>query len=328
MCTRSQRPKRRRATTSRCSPSGSTDRSADERVNGVRVVRTAPDGPAIPFDLDHLVAWVMSLEHAMTRRGLRLVDDWTPEVIHAHDWLVAHAAATLKAAFDVPLVATIHATEAGQAPGLAARCPLPRDPHRRVVADLRVQPGHHLQRPHAPRGGGAVRPAGRTGRGDPQRHRPAPVDRVGRRPRPPSAPCGSSPTPRWWSSPAGWSGRRASTPSSTPPPGSRCEFPGLRIVVAGRGAQAAALADRVARDRLAPTVTFAGFLPEDELVALVAAADAVVVPSLYEPFGLVALEATALGTPTVVADTGRPGRDRGRRRHRAHVRAVERRRAG
>ena len=35
-----------------------------------------------------------------------------------------------------------------------------------------------------------------------------------------------------------------------------------------------------------------------------AAADVAVVPSVYEPFGLVALEAAALGTPLVVADTG------------------------
>ena len=38
--------------------------------------------------------------------------------------------------------------------------------------------------------------------------------------------------------------------------------------------------------------------------ALIAAADVLVVPSLYEPFGLVALEGAALGTPLVVARTG------------------------
>ena len=33
-------------------------------------------------------------------------------------------------------------------------------------------------------------------------------------------------------------------------------------------------------------------------------ADLCVVPSLYEPFGLVALEAMACGCPCIVADTG------------------------
>ena len=36
-----------------------------------------------------------------------------PDVIHAHDWLVTHTAVTLKEHLDLPLVATIHATEAG-----------------------------------------------------------------------------------------------------------------------------------------------------------------------------------------------------------------------
>jgi glycogen(starch) synthase len=51
-------------------------------------------------------------------------------------------------------------------------------------------------------------------------------------------------------------------------------------------------------------VEFAGFVPEPEMAALAAAADCAVVPSIYEPFGLVALEAAAAGTPLVVADVG------------------------
>jgi glycogen(starch) synthase len=45
-------------------------------------------------------------------------------------------------------------------------------------------------------------------------------------------------------------------------------------------------------------------VPDDDLRAIVAAADGVVVPSLYEPFGFVALEAMALGAPLVVARVG------------------------
>jgi glycogen(starch) synthase len=56
--------------------------------------------------------------------------------------------------------------------------------------------------------------------------------------------------------------------------------------------------------RLGRSVQLAGFLPDVDQAALLAAADCVVVPSLYEPFGMVALEAAAAGTPLVVADTG------------------------
>ena len=56
--------------------------------------------------------------------------------------------------------------------------------------------------------------------------------------------------------------------------------------------------------QLGRAVDFAGWLPEPQLHALIAAADVLVIPSLYEPFGLVALEGAALGTPLVVARTG------------------------
>jgi glycogen(starch) synthase len=84
----------------------------------------------------------------------------------------------------------------------------------------------------------------------------------------------------------------------------RRQLPGSRAVIAGRGGHADALETQVRRKRLGAMVDFAGWLPEPELNALIAAADVLVVPSIYEPFGLVALEGAALGTPLVVARTG------------------------
>ena len=53
---------------------------------------------------------------------------WRPEVVHAHDWLVAHPAIALAEYFDVPLVSTIHATEAGRHSGWVAG-PISRQVH-------------------------------------------------------------------------------------------------------------------------------------------------------------------------------------------------------
>jgi glycogen(starch) synthase len=50
--------------------------------------------------------------------------------------------------------------------------------------------------------------------------------------------------------------------------------------------------------------TFMGWIGDDVLHALYRIADLCVVPSIYEPFGLVALEAMASGCPCIVADTG------------------------
>ena len=49
---------------------------------------------------------------------------------------------------------------------------------------------------------------------------------------------------------------------------------------------------------------FIGWIGDDTLHSLYRIADLCVVPSIYEPFGLVALEAMASGCPCIVADTG------------------------
>ena len=51
-------------------------------------------------------------------------------------------------------------------------------------------------------------------------------------------------------------------------------------------------------------MSFLGYLPDDELAATLAAADAVVLPSRYEPFGIVALESAAAGAPLVASTAG------------------------
>jgi glycogen(starch) synthase len=84
----------------------------------------------------------------------------------------------------------------------------------------------------------------------------------------------------------------------------RRRLPGVRLVVAGRGGKEAELNAEARRLRLGRAVQFVGWLPEGELHAVVAAADVAIVPSRYEPFGLVALEAAALGTAVIVSDTG------------------------
>ena len=84
----------------------------------------------------------------------------------------------------------------------------------------------------------------------------------------------------------------------------RRRHPGLRLVVAGRGSQEDALRAQARRLRLGRSVRFAGWLADADLSAMAAAADLALVPSLYEPFGLVALEAAAAGTPVVATDRG------------------------
>ena len=55
---------------------------------------------------------------------------------------------------------------------------------------------------------------------------------------------------------------------------------------------------------MAATCAFIGAVPHEELPAWYSAADVCVVPSYYESFGLVAVEAMACGTPVVASRVG------------------------
>jgi len=78
----------------------------------------------------------------------------------------------------------------------------------------------------------------------------------------------------------------------------------VRFLVAGSGTHEAELKQQAQRLGLSEHGVFLGWIGDDALHSLYRIADLCVVPSLYEPFGLVALEAMASGCPCIVADTG------------------------
>ncbi len=80
--------------------------------------------------------------------------------------------------------------------------------------------------------------------------------------------------------------------------------PEVRCLVAGAGSEKAALEEQIERLNLSERVTLLGF--RADATALMAAADVFVLPSLAEPFGLVLLEAMALGRPVVATQAGGP----------------------
>ena len=79
---------------------------------------------------------------------------------------------------------------------------------------------------------------------------------------------------------------------------------GLRhqLVLAGQpGWRAEAVEEQVSRLGLDENVRRVGYVPEEEVQALLCGATALVLPSLYEGFGLPALEAMACGTPVIAS---------------------------
>ena len=78
----------------------------------------------------------------------------------------------------------------------------------------------------------------------------------------------------------------------------------VRFLVAGTGTAEAELKAQARALGLEEHGTFIGWTGDEVLHSLYRIADLCLVPSIYEPFGLVALEAMASGCPCIVADTG------------------------
>ena len=77
-----------------------------------------------------------------------------------------------------------------------------------------------------------------------------------------------------------------------------------KFVVVGNGYMKEPLSNLVRGMGLAHKVVFTGFVDDKTLKNLKRCADVSVVPSLFEPFGIVALEAMAAKSPVVVSGTG------------------------
>jgi glycogen(starch) synthase len=275
---------------------------AREWAEGVRIVRAVEDPPLFPLATPTLLAWTMAFNHSLTRAGLHAAADGGYDLVHAHDWLVTHTAVTLSEHLGVPLVATIHATEAGRHQGW-----LPEDMNRSIhsvewwlgqeATRVLVCSSYMKWEVNRLLGLGAdkvsVIPNGVDRSAWRAPHR-AVVDARSRL-------AGFGPL-------IGYAGRLVYEKGVQHLVGAvpelRDRHPGLRVVIAGDGPHRAELQAQARRLRLQRAVTFAGFLGERDLPAVLAATDAVVVPSIYEPFGMVALEAAAAGAPLAVAATG------------------------
>ncbi|AOW94455.1 glycogen synthase [Rhodococcus sp. WMMA185] len=283
-------------------PSG-TDASTHPTVThieeGVLVVAVAEDPAHFVFGED-MLAWTLAMGHAMVRAGVALHkpgigEGWQPDVVHAHDWLVAHPAIALAEFYDVPLVSTLHATEAGRHSGWVSGR-INRQVHSvewwlANESDALITCSASMQDEVTTLYGPQLPPITVIRNG---------IDLTA------------------------WNFRERA-PRSGPPrllfvgrleyekgiqdaiaalPRIRRSHPGTTLSIAGEGTQFDWLRQLARTHRVARSVNFLGNLDHIELLGWLHGADAIVLPSRYEPFGIIALEAAAAGTPLVASTAG------------------------
>lgn len=287
------------------------DAPAEEEYRGVRVHRVEPYSPANDF-----VHWVHQLNAAMhdraasllsrrlkDGRAMKTADAQSAILLHSHDWVASFAGVRLKHAFRLPLMATIHATEHGRHGGLHNDLQryIASEEQRLITEAWRVIVCSEFMR------------------GEVQQFYGAPWDKVDVIPNGIRADKFAFDFPDEearafreqfaapWEKLVVFSGRMVHEK------GAHLLVEAVRVlrdtgvpaklVIVG-GGHRAHLEDQASRLGIAQNVYFTGFVPDDTLLRLYKVADAACFPSLYEPFGIVALEAMAAGAPVVVSDAG------------------------
>ena len=81
-------------------------------------------------------------------------------------------------------------------------------------------------------------------------------------------------------------------------------YNGAKFIIAGKGPQLEHLKAKANYMGVSHKVYFTGYIKDEELLKIYKCADVAVFPSLYEPFGIVALEGMVANVPVVVSDTG------------------------
>jgi glycosyltransferase involved in cell wall biosynthesis len=269
-----------------------------EQIHGVHVYRFNSKIPSYSF-----LSWVFSMNQNMAEKAIDVINSHNENIdlIHAHDWLVANAAFRVKDAYGKPLVSTIHATETGRRGGI-------HNDYQRTINDVErhlisqsseviccsnYMAAQIFETFNVPKEKLHVIPNGVDAskfdvKIDPQvvRRRYAKPDEkmvvyVGRLVHEKGVHVLVGAVPKVMS-----------------------VLPNVSFVIVGEGGMKDFLLKEAWDFGVAHRVFFTGFVDEKTLISIYEASDAAVFPSLYEPFGITALEAMAARTPVVVSDTG------------------------
>ena len=270
-----------------------------EKDNNVYVHRIHTVGPDTKGDL---LKWTNHMNFAMTERAIEIINTIGKfDIIHAHDWLVGHAAKTLKHAYKIPLVCTIHATEHGRNNGIHTEMQqyihesewnlayeswkvicnssyMNREIHNlfgvddnkaRIIfngVDLNkfngVEKDIEFRRRYAMDNEKIVFFVGRMVR---EKGVQVLIDSI---------------------------------------PKIVNYYNDVKFVFAGKGPLLDELKHKAYASGYGHKVVFTGYISDEDLLKLYKCVDIAVFPSLYEPFGIVALEGMVANVPTVVSEAG------------------------
>ena len=273
---------------------GAAEHEMDQGVH-VHRVKTQTD-PTPDF-----LSWVHRLNFGLLQYALELHRKTPFDIVHAHDWMVCDAAWVLKKGFGIPMIATMHATEAGRMKGIHSD--LQRYINQmewrltfeawRVIVNSQHMQQELMSQFGMPADKLTVIPNGI----DPE------IFDFDFDPRPLRNQYAAE-----YEKIVLYVGRMVMEKGVQVMlhaiPSVIYECPGTKFLCVGTGYYLDELKGMADRLGVNHDVKFLGYVSDHDLLRLYKIADAVCIPSIYEPFGIVALEGMAAKVPVVTSDTG------------------------
>lgn len=251
---------------------------------------------------NNFIDWIMQLNFNLIAKANEIIaEEGKFDVIHAHDWLVAYAAKTLKNSYNIPIVSTIHATEAGRNSGI-------HDEQQRYINDTEWMLTYESSE---------VIVNSNYMKGELQRLFGLPYEKIN------VVPNGVN-LNLFNGIERDYNFRRKYAMDNekiilfmgrlvyekgiqhliAAMPKILNGYRDSKLVVCGKGAMIDELKAQANAMGIGNKVYFAGYMNGKDVQKMYKAADIAVFPSTYEPFGIVALEAMLSENPVVVSDIG------------------------
>lgn len=268
-----------------------------EIIDGIKVFRITP----LHEQEENFLTWIAGLNLAMIDKVKELTGNHRYDIIHAHDWLVGAAGLTLKSELNIPLIATIHSLEQGRNNGIYTETQRFIDEKERQLiqgADQLIVCSEFMKeellqqfsareefvvviangidvefaeikeatmlKSHIP-----IEPGNRL------------IFSIGRLVK-----------------------EKGFDVLIDAAPELLRQYPDIYFIIAGKGPMEKAYGKMIEEKGLEEKVFLIGYVDDETRNHLFRQCELSIFPSLYEPFGIVTLEAMIFGKPTIVSNTG------------------------